>query len=270
MHDISEIFSLSQSVTEPTHKHGHLLDLFFHRHNQCLIHSTCLDCGLTSDHIAVLCQLDIPKPAVQPVTTQFRSISKIDKNSFRQDLAQSTTPLTPITDFNRQLRCVLDKHASFCHRTVRQRKPTPWFSSIAEQFCKLKRERRRAERCWLKSKLTVHKQIYENIKRKVMDLVDNAKTAFYSFKIQTSSSCKEPFHSFNAILGKKNSTPLPSSLDSDDIPQAFSEYFTNKIITIRNSFPPLNPTVAMDKTTYSGKLLQTFTPVTEQFVSEIL
>ena len=26
----------------------------------------------------------------------------------------------------------------------------------------------------------------------------------------------------------------------------------------------------MDKTTYSGKLLQTFTPVTEQFVSEIL
>ena len=90
-----------------------------------------------------------------------------------------------------------------------------------------------------------------------------------TLKIQTSNSCKELFHNFNAILGKKNSTPLPSSLDSDDIPQAFSEYFTNKIITIRNSFPPLNSTVAMDKTTYSGKLLQTFTPVTEQFVSEI-
>ena len=40
------------------------------------------------------------------------------------------------------------------------------------------------------------------------------------------------------------------------IPQAFSEYFTNKIITIRNSFPPLNPTVAMDK---SGKLLDIYT-----------
>ena len=93
MHDISEIFSLSQSVNEPTHKHGHLLDLVFHRHNECLLHSTCLDHGLTSDHIAVLCQLDIPKPAIQPVTTQFRSISKIDKNSFKQDLAQSITPL---------------------------------------------------------------------------------------------------------------------------------------------------------------------------------
>ena len=100
--------------------------------------------------------------------------------------------------------------------------------------------------------------------------MDNVKTAFCSFKIQASNPCKELFRNFSAILGKKNSTPLPSSLDSDDIPQAFSEYFTNKIITIRNSFPPLNPTLAIDKTTYSGKLLQTFTPVTEQFVSEIL
>ena len=49
---------------------------------------------------------------------------------------------------------------------------------------------------------------------------------------------------------QKNFTPLPSS---SDIPQAFSEYFTNKIITITNRFPPVNPTVAMDKTTYSAK-----------------
>ena len=77
------------------------------------------------------------------------------------------------------------------------------------------------QRCWLKLELLVHKQIYENIKMKVTDLVDNAKTAFYSFKIQTSNSCKELFHNFNAILGKKNSTPVPSSLDSDDITQAF-------------------------------------------------
>ena len=85
---------------------------------------------------------------------------------------------------------------------------------------------------------------------KVTDLVENPKTAFYSFKIQTSSSCKELFYNFSAFLGKKNFTPLPSS---PDIPQAFSEYFTNKIITITNRFPPVNPTVAMDKTTYSGK-----------------
>ena len=51
-----------------------------------------------SDHIAVICQLDIPKPAIQPVTTQFRSISNIYRNSFKQNIAQSTTSLTSTTE----------------------------------------------------------------------------------------------------------------------------------------------------------------------------
>ena len=68
----------------------------------------------------------------------------------------------------------------------------------------------------------------------------------------------------------KKSTPLPSSLDSDDVLKSFSEYFTNEVITITNSFPPTSPAFAVDKTAYSEKLLRTFTPVTEQFVLEIL
>ena len=51
-----------------------------------------------------------------------------------------------------------------------------------------------------------------------------------------------------------------------------SEYFMNKIITIRNSFPPINPRIMLLAilVTHYWKLLQTFTPVTEQFVLEIL
>ena len=70
-----------------------------------------------------------------------------------------------------------------CRCTVRTRKPTPWFSSIAEQLCELKRERRQAERRWLQSKLTVHKQIYDSIKQKVTNLVDKAKQAYYSANV---------------------------------------------------------------------------------------
>ena len=94
--------------------------------------------ALVSTYPSLTVQLDIPKPAVQPVTTQFRSISKIDKNSVKQDLAQSITPLTPITDFNRQLPCVLDKHAPLCHRTVCQRKPTPGSAALLSSFANWK------------------------------------------------------------------------------------------------------------------------------------
>ena len=87
------------------------------------------------------------------------------------------------------------------------RKPTPWFSSIVEQFCELKRERRQAERRWLQSKLTIHKQIYDSIKQKVTNFVDKAKQAYYA-KIQSSTACKQLFQNFNTILGKSRSSPL--------------------------------------------------------------
>ena len=51
---------------------------------------------------------------------------------------------------------------------------------------------------------------------------------------------------------------------------SMDQTFTDKMCTIRNSFPPTNPTVSVDQTSYSGKFLQTFTPVTEQFVLEFL
>ena len=91
-------------------------------------------------------------------------------------------------DYNHHLCSVLDKHTPLCHCTVRTRKQTPWFSSTAEQFCELKRERQQAERRWLKSKLTIHKQIYDSIKQIVTNLVDKAKQAYYSAKIQSSTT----------------------------------------------------------------------------------
>ena len=123
---------------------------------------------------------------------------------------------------------VLDKHAPLCRCTVLTRKPTPWFSSIAEQFCGLKRERRQAERRWLKSKLTVHKQIYDSIKQKVTNLVDKASQVYYSAKIQSSTACKQLFQNVNTILGRNSSSPLPSTFHSDDLPNDFSDYFTEK------------------------------------------
>ena len=164
---------------------------------------------------------------------------------------------------------VLDKHDPLCRCTVRTRKPTPWFSSIAEQFCELKQERRQAERRWLKSKLTVHKQIYDSTKQKVTNLVDKAKQAYYSAKIQASTTCEQHFQNVNTILGKNSSSPLPSTFDSDDFPNVFSDYFTEKICTIRNNFLPSNPT-ACPANHFAGNPLLTFEPVTDEFVLKMI
>ena len=82
---------------------------------------------------------------------------------FKQDLSHAVSQTITISPW--QARPSLPLHSPY-------KEPTPWYSSIAEQFCELKRERRQAERRWLKSKLSVHKQIYDSIKQKVTNLVD--------------------------------------------------------------------------------------------------
>jgi hypothetical protein len=267
-----DLFSLSQSVAGPTHKHGHTLDLVFHRPSDAIVCSSFVSHDLKSDHNAVLCRLNIPKPVSEHVTISFRSFKKIDKESFRDDLATyfSVGGSVSVSEYNASLRSVLDRHAPLCQRTVRQRKSNPWFSSIAEQFGKLKRERRQAERRWLKSKLTVHKEIYESVKHKVNDLIDCAKTAYFSAQILASRTCKELFQNFNSLLGKQTASPLPTSYDPQTLPSVFSDYFTEKIKTIRDSFSPPDPTPSHPSSHYSGPSLDAFTPVSEKCVRDIL
>ena len=93
--------------------------------------------------------------------------------------------------------------------------------------------------------------------------------AYYSAKIQSSTTCKQLFQNFNTILGKRKSSPLPSTFDSDDLLNVFSDYFTEKIRTIRNNFPPPNPTACPD-TSFTGNPLLTFEPVTDEFVLKII
>ena len=81
-------------------------------------------------------------------------------------ISLTLSQVSSISDYNNHLCSIHDKHAPLCCCTVRTWKLTPWFSSIAEQLCELKLEHLQAERRWLKSKLIIHKQIYDSIKQK--------------------------------------------------------------------------------------------------------
>ena len=113
----------------------------------------------------------------------------------------------------------------------------------------------------LNLKLTVHKRIYDSIKQKVTNLVDKAKQAYYSTKIQFSTTCEQLFQNFNTILGKNSSSPLPSTFD--DLPNVFPDYFTEKNPHHQKQFPP-NPAACPDNS-FVGNPWLTFEPVTDEF-----
>ena len=164
------MFNLTQFVSEPAHNLGHLLNLVFSKQSDNILISTKLHHGLTSDHTAILCKLSVSVPVQKPETFSYRYLKKIDTGAFKQDLSHAVSQTSSISDYNNHFCSVLDKHAPLC----RTRKPTPWFSSIAELFNELKRECRQVERLWLKSKLAVHKQIYDSIKQKIKQLVQTS------------------------------------------------------------------------------------------------
>ena len=98
LHDIVDVFNLTQSVSEPTHNQGHLLDLVFSKQSDNILISTKLHHGLTSDHTAILCKLDVSVPVQKPETFSYRCFKKIDTGAYKQDLShKSILSLTTIT-----------------------------------------------------------------------------------------------------------------------------------------------------------------------------
>ena len=86
------MFNFSQSVREPTHDIGHLLDLVFYKSSDNIYLSTVLHHELTSDHTSVLCKFDISKPPPEANIIQYRCLSKTNPLSFKQDLSDLVDP----------------------------------------------------------------------------------------------------------------------------------------------------------------------------------
>ncbi|KAJ8047785.1 hypothetical protein HOLleu_06878 [Holothuria leucospilota] len=88
-------YGLIQHITEATHDHGHVLDLFITREANNMVSETCVQAGL-SDHLAVTCKLMLQKPPRQWKTLATRNLNSIDLNVFGHDIIQKLSS----TDFD--------------------------------------------------------------------------------------------------------------------------------------------------------------------------
>ena len=107
---------------------------------------------LFSDHITVLCDLELGKqpPKVKQVSN--RKIKDIDREKLQVDLLSSelcqNTPVSLdelVNSYNTTLAQALDRHAPLRTRVIRSRPLVPWFN---EEIKAARREKRKAERKW--------------------------------------------------------------------------------------------------------------------------
>ena len=160
---------------------------------------------MISDHCAVHFNLMCSKPHPPRKNVTFRNIKAIDTDNLKIDIKTSELYTKHASDidakvdqYNSVLKEILDKHAPEKTKKFAERDNRPWMS---DKISNAKKRRRRLERRWRRTKLTVHRQAYEEERDKVKNLIDAEKSQYYNSKVEEcEGDQKKLFNVVNKLL----------------------------------------------------------------------
>lgn len=150
----------------------------------------------------------------------------IDLQSFRSNIKKSLPDNTGnnITDVDEQivayenvLRFLFDKHAPILTSTITVTLYTLWF---IDNLRELRREKRRCERKYLSTRLTVDKHIYQEICRKYNRSLKATKDSFNKKKVDASNQ-EQLFKFGDEVFNIKCATTLPKHDSLETLARTF-------------------------------------------------
>ena len=238
---------MQQHVREATHVRGHTLDVVIARDNSSIVSDVnVIDPGIgdstgnvSRDHFAVIFRACAAKPPPVRKTVSFRKVRSIDANAFKHDIV--TSDILHVSDvsvdklaeaYSVGLRSLIDTHAPIKSKTIVMRPSCPWYT---DELHEAKHLRRKLERKWRATKLSVDHQIYRNQCSIVNQLLSCARVDYYSDKINSCGNDTKGFFKITKhLLSGSEVSAMPSDLSPNQVAQEFSDFFVNKIENIRN------------------------------------
>ena len=128
--DLLDAMRIVQHVKQPTHTHGHTLDLIITRQSDDFVAEEPFSERFISDHAAMMCSLRTRRPVVELKHAEYRKLKSIDTALFAEDIRNSTLYKDPPDDLDKLVNCynttlssLLNKHAPIQSRKIRNR---PW------------------------------------------------------------------------------------------------------------------------------------------------
>ena len=242
--NLLNLHDLQQHVHVPTHVSGHTLDLVISRRDDDLVSDIYTQRGLPSDHYAVKCFVNISRPGLSTVKVRSRRIARINKVGFYSDVQSSLQSMPPVSDlaslvseYNIILTKTLDEHAPLVDRTVVLRPHAPWYS---ESLHAEKKERRRLERRWLQTGLTVDKDAYKKQCDKYNTLLAKSKTEYHSNQIADADQ-RDLFRVINKLSSPRATQPLAAHDCPKVLANNFAKFFHDKIKKLRDGLDSTSP-----------------------------
>ena len=236
-----ESFDLLQHVSGKTHEGGNTLDLLLTRSSGCGVNDVRVEDKDLSDHYAVYFSLDIARPPRPTKTISTRNFKKIDIQAFKNDITNSelctitsSDPDELVNIYDDVVTKLLDKHAPLRTRSMAVRSVAPWHTDTVNDC---RKKVRKAEKKWKKTRLTVHKEIYRDLKTKLTNTIKAAKKSHVQDKIKDAEqSQKALFQCMDDLLYKSKASALPTNVPSEELPDKFCNYFTEKVENIQTIF----------------------------------
>ena len=271
--DIFVTFDLTQYVSFPTHNLGHTLDFILARYDTPVVKNVETNNVHLSDHFMITFDLEAEIEQQQLRTITFRKFDDIKqfmqdvKKKHDSNLLTKPTMGEAVVTYNSEVSELLDKHFKPRTKQIKVVPHAPWFDS---EYCNLRKERRKAEKKYRKSKLTADKEAFVALRKQTTSLAAKKQKDYYVRKIDECNGQKALFDCVNRLTDKNNETVLPEHTSSLELANNFAAYFRQKIIDIRKSFPEKQQDTHETYTSFEGVPLMSFEPTTEDEIREIV
>ena len=250
--DLLDSFDLQQHVKQPTHRDGHTLDLSITRKSETLVDDEPTVDLFISDHEAVFTRLGLSRqsppteksnPPTEIKTTTYRKIKSINLDSFHSDIQacslcddkqfHTADDLDAYArEYTTTLSALLDRHAPLKTRRRVTRPVVPWY---IETIDNAKRERKKAERKWRKTKAADYLLDFKSKRNHVTYLMNKARRDFYSeFLVENGADQRKLFNAGKKLLCMKDEPLFAEHLDKNIIANDIDRYFVRKVENICN------------------------------------
>ena len=278
--ELLDLNNINNYVSDPTHIHGHTLDLILaYRTSNVINYVEVMPIDNTiSDHALVLCELKVANsPAYEKSITfrNYRNICHVDvDNEIQQHLVAD--PLlnseSLVAYYNNFFLTLRDRHCPLINKSIIVREDGPWYN---RDIALARRRRRQAERQWRRLKTESSRDEYVRARRAVNEQIFQNKISFFRRKFEAcGGDQKKIYNLLDSLLGHRSVSVLPDSSSSTELADRFSNYFIAKITQIRESIAatPVAESFTVDFNVHfpSDRVFTHFDSVQEDAVSRYI
>ena len=221
-----DLCDLKQLVNQPTHLHGHILDLILSTSDQDTIVDV-KSCDIVSDYALVKCSVAFPRQVAHiPNKVQYRRCHCINMSDFRSDLKNASfvkSPADAIVDLYEQyvhdLGNVFDRHAPLISRLTKKDSA----DSLSDDYRHAKSLRRQFERTWCRVKNPLNRSRLHCQIARSNALVNKDKSDYYSNLISNNiHDSRKLWRELHKTLNRFSDVTLPSHKSEKSLADQFA------------------------------------------------